>query len=123
MTAINVNISISGEELALDKLESLTFDKLHKFIDTAYNELMTSTPVDSGTARESWDVAENDAGIKEIEYGNYGLPNLPSYNRKSESLTIGTRSQYMEALNEGHSKQAPSLFIEAALQRAADSIE
>lgn len=55
-----------------------------------FNELREATPVDTGLAKNSWKVSE-----------------LP------KSFYIENTTEYIQYLNEGSSKQAPSRFIES----------
>jgi len=53
-------------------------------------ELVSATPIDTGNARAHWNNVV-----------------------KSDSVEITNDAPYIEALNNGHSKQAPSHYIEA----------
>jgi hypothetical protein len=58
------------------------------------DELVLATPVDTGLARESWEVYPIKVGVH------------PAYE-------IRNNTPYIGALNDGHSDQAPAHFIES----------
>ncbi|MGK2911230.1 MAG: hypothetical protein ACSLE1_15725 [Sphingobium sp.] len=60
-----------------------------------YADLLMTTPVDTGAARQGWQLDNGPGGAMEI----------------SNSVP------YIGKLNDGHSKQAPTGFIEAAVDR------
>jgi len=87
------------------------------------------TPVDTGWARANWvprigssttgavgsresvSTSEQQAGVASIVMG-YGSKKGPAY--------ITNHVPYIGRLNEGHSKQAPRGFVQAAIQRAVE---
>jgi hypothetical protein len=88
--------------------------------------LTTSTPVLSGRARANW-LVERDA----TPAGTVGSPGknptdapdpLPAGEAKinaaqpGEAIHIGNNLDYIGALNDGHSAQAPAGFVEQAVQ-------
>lgn len=82
------------EEMA--RLGSLEIDKR---IDYATTTLRTVTPVDTGKARSGWKNTK--------KYDNYGF---------TEGAIIND-VEYIDILNNGHSKQAPKYFIEQVLMK------
>lgn len=70
-------------------------------------------PVDTGRARASWGhstpPAAQDDGIWEE-------------NERDLSITQGSRVEYIEALNEGHSSQAPAGFLDAEERAGAEEL-
>jgi hypothetical protein len=59
-----------------------------------YADLIDETPVDTGRARQGWQL--DDAG---------------------DAIKITNNVEYIGALNNGHSKQAPQHFVEAIVDR------
>jgi len=72
-------------------------------VEQMKEELVLATPVDTGEAREGWQ-------IQEVEGARY-----PTYEVINDVPHIG-------ALNEGHSDQAPARFIEAVALRYGDAV-
>jgi len=88
MVTITVkNISEVLEEISKKKLEIISIKK-EKIIQNLIEKLKSATPVDTGRARDGW-----------IKNGDSIENNVP----------------YIDYLNEGSSKQAPSHFIEKTL--------
>lgn len=67
---------------------------IHDRIDYATEQLKIVTPVDTGKARKGWYNKKN--------YTIYG----------TAAGEINNDVEYIEILNQGHSKQAPKYFIE-----------
>lgn len=71
-------------------------------------------PVDTGRARASWGHSSAPAGADE---------GIWVENEGGLTLVQGSRVEYIEALNEGHSKQAPAGFIDAEARRAQEKLD
>ncbi len=115
--SIVLGVDIRGIEqinLAIAKLPEKKTKQLSGMI---YDNLVEATPVDTGTARESWDIARSEQGIKDTKYGEYGYPKRPSI-PDSTSLVVGSRNTWMKYLDRGYSPQAPTYFVTGAVQRA-----
>lgn len=89
--------------------------------------LITSTPVDTGRARANWLVGlQNPVTSKKQEsYDKEGLGTIASNNAVINSnkkaytdIYISNNLEYIDALNNGHSAQAPAGFVEKAVQAA-----
>jgi len=59
-----------------------------------YNELRSKTPIDTGKARRGWKVSNG-----------------------SQKSTINNRVEYISALEDGHSKQAPKGFVNQSINK------
>lgn len=112
---MRMRISMPGINEALDSIFKQERKIVKKFSIILFKKLVKATPVDTGTARASWDIAPNKRSIKKIEYGNYSYPIVPSI-PKTEYIVIGSKNKYLQFLNEGWSSQAPSLFVEQAVE-------
>lgn len=93
-----VKFSVKGIEEELNRVKEaiktqLTEQSL-RISKLALEDLKQATPIDTGFARKSW----------ELKYV-FG------------KITIENTAPYINALNHGHSKQAPSFFIENTLLR------
>ncbi len=88
------------------------------------------TPVDTGHARANWvpsvgtpstsivagaNSAPHDSGIAAVLAYKIGTDAQP--------LFVSNNVPYIQALNYGHSKQAAMLFIEAAMDKALETVE
>lgn len=89
-----IKMQIKGLEETFKKISSdrqeLTQTQARAVVKTLITELKSVTPVDTGLARDSWEVEE-------------------SKNR----FDIRNTTEYIQYLNEGSSQQAPAYFIEA----------
>lgn len=94
-------------------------------------DLHDSTPIKTGFARSNWvagfSVIETTVGSKEgVDSSRYvsSLAAIATWNPLSNAtLYISNPVPYMGRLNNGWSSQAPSGFIEAAIERAQASAE
>ncbi len=83
---------------------------------SAYGDLVRTTPVDTGRARNSWTVSWDLPVIVNSLTGTSRGSNLSPRNVPSV-VWFSNGVDYIEPLNMGHSKQAPSRFIEQAIIR------
>ena len=84
----------------------------------ALAELKRTTPVDTGRARNSWSVTKSSNYFRSTAstIGAVDATLLtPVDKQKLETLYITNGVGYIEKLNQGSSKQAPSRFIETAI--------
>lgn len=87
----------------------------------AFADVKLTTPVDSGQARNSWYI-----GYIETYY-NQKTPVSSNINilvpkNKPNKIIVTNGTTYIEFLNNGHSQQAPTKFIEAAFRKYFDSV-
>jgi hypothetical protein len=87
ITITGIEETFNALKAQLKKEETLALEK-ESF--RLVNNLKNATPVDTGMARDSW-----------------------RRNNRSDVVEVINDIEYIEALNEGHSKQAPSHFIES----------
>jgi hypothetical protein len=86
------------------------------------------TPVDTGHARASWtpgissppDAVSSNAGDGTHDAG---VAKLLAYKLSDGPAYESNHTPYINSLNYGHSKQAPRLFIEAAVDKAVATIQ
>lgn len=76
-------------EKAFKQLTTTTKEINKKTVNDMVDDLVRNTPIDTGLARASWKTTEE--------------PN---------SILVENTTEYIEYLNDGSSKQAPSRFIE-----------
>lgn len=103
---------------------ALTLDVTARLIET--------TPIDLGWARANWVPAIGnpfrvEPGARPTEAGGVsraaqdsGIASvIASYMLRSGPIYISNNVPYIQALNAGHSKQAPAGFVQAAVEQAA----
>lgn len=94
----------------------------------AFQGVVLATPVLTGRARSGWDVSVG--GPVEVERGGIRSPGeiiqtgreaVNAY-RLGSSIWLSNNVPYIVPLNSGHSAQAPSGFVQIAIQQARDAI-
>lgn len=88
-------------------------------------ELRKATPVDTGNARASWVPAVGSPFRGDVAAGSVdqGVGAILSFKLGDGVLYVSNNVPYIRRLNDGHSKQAPALFVEAAIDRAFVKVE
>jgi len=121
-----VKIKLRGVEAELKNLNagSILFINraLRARVFSALGDLQRATPVDTGRARNSWKATKSAR-----DFGNNlpagaaasALLNPPSSTRL-ETFYITNGVPYIDQLNAGSSKQAPSRFIETTINKYFD---
>jgi len=111
-----VDIKISGiKEVKADIIAKV--EKVSRtFITLVFVKLRDTTPVDTGTARATWQVVKKGGVPYDVPYGPHRTPTIPVI--PHGDVSIMSSSPYMKYLNAGHSTKAPSRFIEKAVDRA-----
>lgn len=117
-------------------------ERLRKQLETIFKaltleidkELRKATPVDTGFARANWvpSVGAPHVGSAEVvrvartvgsaEHAT-GVAQVLSFKLEDGTTWVSNSAAYIQALNYGHSKQAPPLFVEAAVDRAVATIQ
>lgn len=90
-------------------------------------ELVEDTPVDTGWARANWVPNIGAPGPSSSDptgspgsaraRAQAGVARLSAYRLSQGKVHVTNNVPYIEALNAGHSKQAPAGFVEAAVDR------
>lgn len=101
-------------------------DTLRKVALVANQTVIMATPVDTGRARANWQVSIDTEVTGEVD----GTDAQGSMARNAEvirgyrngSIILQNNVPYIGALNAGSSAQAPSGFVERALQAAANAV-
>lgn len=114
-------------EIAKRKVESETLRVLTRVAMVANQTLVYATPVDTGRARGNWFVGL-DSPVTQKQENNFdptgastvGQNNsIINSNKKAfRTIYISNNLGYIEALNKGHSKQAPPGYVEKMVQAA-----
>ena len=117
ITVINLKGAVSQLNKDVDKEieQQLRAKSLKAFADV---KLMT--PVDTGQARNSWYI-----GYTERYLGGEPTSNITILTPKDkpQEIIVTNGVTYIQFLNNGHSKQAPTKFIESAFRKYFDSVE
>jgi len=102
-------------KIVLDNILS----KNKAFVNKLFDELVHATPVDTGLARASWQVGRRGFEGKVLNPGHHDIPPLPnlSFMNNRRQVDIKNTAKHTIFLNEGHSQQAPSKFIEKTVDR------
>lgn len=107
------------------------YDKVMRALAmSALSALILLTPVDTGRARNGWDVTKVVAsGFMPPEGAqSYPAPDIGKALAALQGLRFGdtvwitNNVVYIKPLNDGHSKKAPKHFVELALQRAIQAL-
>lgn len=122
-----------------EKIDQNLNKMVRKVVIAADQAIVLSTPVDTGAARSNWLVGldqPNRAKIPPYSPGQ-GLGAGEGANasaameqcqqtvaqyKNGQTVYISNNLDYIQALNEGHSAQAPAGFVEAGVQLAASHI-
>ncbi len=84
------------------------------------------TPVDTGHARANWVPSIGSPHTGEVEGSAahaQGVSQIIAYELEQGPLYVANGVPYIQRLNYGHSKQAPALFVEAAVDRALGAVQ
>lgn len=89
---------------------------------------MEDTPVKSGQARNNWVASVGTPVTETVKADQYDMTGAERHGMNNEAISrqrpgqpvyITNNLPYIKRLNEGWSQQAPSGFVEAAIQKAA----
>ena len=93
----------------------------------AFRNIILSTPVDEGRARGNWQLSVATPISSQVEdFDRSGGATISKgasvvravFRVKYPTLWITNNLPYIQRLNEGHSAQAPVMFVETAIKRA-----
>lgn len=109
-----------------EKIETDVSMLIRKNLFDLLSEIMKETPVDTGRARGSWSMG-TDWSEWELPDGDYGNVDFGAAIAKimnevslSDHYVIFNNLEYIQALEDGHSKQAPRGFVAKALAAFAE---
>lgn len=110
------------------QIEDDVFDKvIRKALFDLLSEIVNNTPVDTGRAKGSWalDTKFSDFALPPGDYREavqQGLTATMASLPKSSQYVIYNNLEYIVALENGHSKQAPSGFVAQALAAIGEHV-
>lgn len=88
------------------------------------NPSQGGTPVQTGHARANWVPSVGAPFAGEVQgSSDAGMADVLAYTLDQGPLWVANNVPYIRALNYGHSKQAPAMFVEAAIMRAMAKVE
>ncbi len=146
---IKASVETNGFASVSALLDASSMVALHGVVDLTLVNLVMANPVDTGTSRASWRIGTKESDIPDIPYvGRHPGSGLNQkgityadplgwldglnlfenqfgygYDGNAKSLMVATRNQWMRKLNDGHSRQAPSFWVESAFEKAINTVE
>lgn len=121
-----------------DRFEKNVTKKVNELALAVQRELVTHTPVDTGKAISNWTLtlgSPNDSPFAPYAPGQKGSTKqlnigaayrqamyAISDRRPGQSIWISNPLDYIALLNRGHSRQAPSGFVQSAVMRGIVSV-
>ena len=113
-------ITVIGIE-SVNKLVDIEIEKeLRAKALQAFSDLKLETPVDIGRARGSWYIGYFET-YKDAKTGGSSVSILTKKSKPTK-IIITNGTDYIEYLNDGHSQQAPTKFIEQVMSRYFDEV-
>ena len=94
------------------QIEKVTDVVADRSADNLLQDLIISTPIDTGFARSQWKM-NTSAPLGVTYYTSRSAP-LFGY---SKSYTFTNNAPYIDVVNTGWSQQAPAFFIESTIQK------
>ena len=88
----------------------------------AFADVKLATPVDTGISRNSWYIGYTERYIN-AKSGGAGSIQLIQKKDKPTEIIVTNGVTYIQFLNNGHSQQAPTKFIEAAFSKYFDEVK
>jgi hypothetical protein len=123
---MSINFSDFDRALATveKQLDDVTIETLQKVVLAADSTIVLATPVDTGRARGNWlpsiGTPREEALLDKFDpSGQNAIAEavaLVSSVKPGDTVYISNNLEYIQALNEGHSQQAPAGFVEKAVQ-------
>lgn len=114
---IGVDIKLPDLSAFKDRIAEMRMLVLRKAVLQLWSELVATTPVDTGRARAGWSVRIDGPGSNVPPQGVNAFPVQPDVSNIDDVAFIYNNVEYIRRLNDGHSQQAPAMFVEAAIQR------
>ena len=120
MAITTIGLTTAAKDLQKDINKAIE-QELRSRALKAFAEVKLTTPVDTGQARNSWYI-----GYTETYNNQKTAPatniNLLVPKDKPNKIIVTNGTTYIEFLNNGHSQQAPTKFIEAAFRKYFDDV-
>jgi hypothetical protein len=119
----SVGVKVSNLKLETDQFNKKTLKEQERILRSralqALADVKLLTPVDTGRARNSWYIGYEEKYI-DSTFGESAT--ILVEKDKPTKIIVTNGTTYIEFLNDGSSKQAPTKFIEAAFSRYFDEV-
>lgn len=124
-------MSTYSVRVAVGELKSFTERKIKEITLAVTANLVEDTPLDTGWARNNWVPRigvppEGVAGSRDAVSGaaqGAGLASVAAtYALDKGSVFISNNVPYISALNDGHSKQAPSGYVQRSIEKGVREV-
>lgn len=105
------------------RVEEFCIRKHNEFLLSLWRDLISENPVDTGASRSNWHLTPGQVSRAKTnprdgtQYPPPAEPDVWQYTYRWKKWYFANYSEYIGALNEGSSKQAPAGWIDAAIQR------
>jgi hypothetical protein len=130
MANVHVDLTAQG---GVEQIAAITRRNVAKVMQIAtvefYRQVIISTPVDTGRARNGWNITIQAPSMTVPPEGKYSMPNIEEHGLSTiisvtpeQVIYITNRVPYIENLNKGSSRQAPARFVELAAARVQRGI-
>jgi hypothetical protein len=117
ITTINLKTAVKDLEVTIDRtVEQLLRERALK----AFADVKLATPVDTGIARNSWYIGYTERYINAKEKAT--SVEIIQKKDKPTEIIVTNGVTYIQFLNNGHSQQAPTKFIESAFSKYFDEV-
>ena len=113
------NVTISGVDGVIAEVKNAPQEAVAGGIIELTGNLAAATPVDTGYAQNSWFATEdeNDAGTPGSNGPSESAIRVAQRYTLSKPVYINNGAAYIGRLNDGHSQQAPSGFVDMEVQK------
>ena len=112
-----------------DKIGKSVEETLNTVAEMLYTEITAGNPVDTGFSRSNWNVSVGEpdlsvSGVRDPKatYPEKPFPEVPP-NPDLQDVYVANGVDYVEFLEEGSSQQAPSGFIQVAIDRIESRLQ
>ena len=119
------SVTISGVDSVIAEVENAPQEVVAGSVIELTGNLAAATPVDTGYARNSWIATEDesDAGTPGANDPSESAIRVAKQYTLSKPVYINNGAAYIGRLNDGHSQQAPSGFVDMEVQKMPAIIE
>ena len=131
MPRVHVDLTAKG---GVEQIVAITRRNVAQVMQMAtvefYRQVIISTPVDTGRARNGWNITIQAPSVTVPPEGQYSMPHIEEHGLSTiisvtleQVIYITNRVPYIENLNNGSSQQAPARFAELAAGRVQRGIK
>jgi len=120
---VGVKMSDNFTSDIIDAVLQEIVDTRDRLAAKTFQNLIYANPVDTGRSRASWYITLNEPSSEKLPPGSYSLKVALEHETippggKLSPVYITNNQDYIQALNEGKSKQADAGWVESAVERA-----